>query len=980
MAGEKGRSPANSGDGTDQKKTRRCRVLFVLGADVDPSSRKDDLAERFRNSKSRDPLDFSATEIISGAMPAWKAGDTDDLRGNVTLIVAEWCRGARIELDERRILIRDYSDDSGDRYAVAGYFPKETGQDQQQFILSLLDKVVALIREIPPKKLAVIGSCIALFALLALFGPGLIPDGADSDDATANSESNSYGADSAGGAKDTVGNTVRLAAVKFTTGVVRVYTPEPGFGVLIDGEPVRDAAGEIVGTPCAVTTRQGNRTVSLFREGYFDLSKQIDVQADSEVVLTPSEDTAQAGSDYLGAPHRDVPVGEPIALKSLNSSRSELDPYVTPDGLSLWFVGDRAEGRGIFVATRPSIWHDFEAPVVARTSSDLPASPSVTADALSLVYSVPEKARLLSFTKSNPLGEFDDSEPLMHHDSLAPRWHSAQILGDGLRIYWSETHKGKRKTLAAKRPSKFQPFEKQFPVTLPGHHPCMTQDGLRQYELIDGKLNRYRRLSVTKKFVHDATIAELELDGFVDSSKHRQFCVSWDEQWMFYCDDPEAGGDLHMVRLSRGPQWGIAPRGESIPPKAEVAMNDEPEPKPEPDEPPEEKPKPVDPRSLPLPYTAHRTVFNQLLGTRQYDAADGLLVNANSNPAIAPFAKQLSWDLDDLTSIRGFWKDIEQALAEVKVGEQLRLGTRRLEFVEFKNGELVGKRGDTEVRKKISELDPNELSSIHDSKFEKGDVDAQYRIAVFLAYDAQALTRARDIRMERSGVLAEKFKDQAVRRRIVQATAELKRSNFSKGIAFLKEARELADGLPVLAEVESLEEELYGYIKWNRRGPRQWVIKGNEFTAVPQRSNGSLMLSENQYENFELSLEWQTVDQTTAQGGVYFRYTGGGLLIDNAFKIHLANDFGIAPDAYSTGALFGDTPPDENAVKKSGEWNTLLLTVRDGDVTVVVNERKVLEAPAVNAEIPQKGYVALDGVNGGISYRKILLSELPDTK
>jgi hypothetical protein len=66
-----------------------------------------------------------------------------------------------------------------------------------------------------------------------------------------------------------------------------------------------------------------------------------------------------------------------------------------------------------------------------------------------------------------------------------------------------------------------------------------------------------------------------------------------------------------------------------------------------------------------------------------------------------------------------------------------------------------------------------------------------------------------------------------------------------------------------------------------------------------------------------LTLDWKT-SRDTAQGGVYFRYKRGGELRKNAFKVHVASDFGIRnnPDRYSTGSLFGIKGPRANQVKQ----------------------------------------------------------------
>ena len=57
---------------------------------------------------------------------------------------------------------------------------------------------------------------------------------------------------------------------------------------------------------------------------------------------------------------------------------------------------------------------------------------------------------------------------------------------------------------------------------------------------------------------------------------------------------------------------------------------------------------------------------------------------------------------------------------------------------------------------------------------------------------------------------------------------------------------------------------------------------------------------------------------------------------------------------------------------------TLEIKVVDKKVTVTINGRTVLETEATKETVPARGLICLDGFAGGITYRKILLSELPE--
>ncbi len=148
------------------------------------------------------------------------------------------------------------------------------------------------------------------------------------------------------------------------------------------------------------------------------------------------------------------------------------------------------------------------------------------------------------------------------------------------------------------------------------------------------------------------------------------------------------------------------------------------------------------------------------------------------------------------------------------------------------------------------------------------------------------------------------------------------------------------------------------------------------------KSAESFLLCEDEFGDFQLTLEWKSVGPA-AQGGVYFRYGGVGPLRDNAYKVHLANDASLRanPDKYATGALLGSVPPLVNAVKAEGEWNTLEMRVVDGKLSVKVNGTVAQkDTPLEKVKFPARGKVLVDGEFPGMTYRKVLCFELPKGK
>ena len=158
-------------------------------------------------------------------------------------------------------------------------------------------------------------------------------------------------------------------------------------------------------------------------------------------------------------------------------------------------------------------------------------------------------------------------------------------------------------------------------------------------------------------------------------------------------------------------------------------------------------------------------------------------------------------------------------------------------------------------------------------------------------------------------------------------------------------------------------------------GRRRWETgPEGEFTAGEERVDGAILISPRELGDFTLTMEYRT-NSPTGQGGVYFTYTGDGRLDRNALKVQLSNDAGVAPDPYCTGALFGSDAPRINAAGPQGEWNRAQISVRGIRLTVRINGRDVLNTPFSTGDRPREGYIALDGVSGGISYRRIILSD-----
>ena len=330
--------------------------------------------------------------------------------------------------------------------------------------------------------------------------------------------------------------------------------------------------------------------------------------------------------------------------------------------------------------------------------------------------------------------------------------------------------------------------------------------------------------------------------------------------------------------------------------------------------------------------------------------------------------------------MKKFWSAAEQAASGLKPGDPIRIGGAGFTLEKYGQGVFTLNAKTKVVERRLVELNPGDLLALADKVIPKTDPAGQLRIGIFLHHEGKAQVAGSKTRLDRAGAAGSEFQDRLAGRRLKIIEQELARENLGVALQQIDELVTAFPKSPHTATAEKHREKIYSFVKWDPRGSRKWTESAadSSYSAAPQKMSGSLLVSSNSYENFDLSLEWRTISPT-GQGGVYFRYPGTGKPLDTAFKVHLANDAGVNPDKFCTGSLFNFAMPTENAAKPGGTWNTLSLQARGERTLVTINGKKVLQLLATDPAVPQQGYVALDGEFGGIVYRKILLVEAVPT-
>jgi hypothetical protein len=187
--------------------------------------------------------------------------------------------------------------------------------------------------------------------------------------------------------------------------------------------------------------------------------------------------------------------------------------------------------------------------------------------------------------------------------------------------------------------------------------------------------------------------------------------------------------------------------------------------------------------------------------------------------------------------------------------------------------------------------------------------------------------------------------------------------------------------------------------------PKNWMIEDDAMKVFTgegkkpgQGSNGDIVYAAKKFRNFELSIDWKASEM--ANSGIFFnvREVPGQPVYYAAPEIQVldnlkATDNKIA--SHLAGSLYDILPADPKTAKPAGEWNNIVISVKDGKVTHIQNGVKVVEYelwtpkwdemvanskfktfPGWKEGISKEGYIALQDHGYAVWFRNIKIREL----
>jgi hypothetical protein len=197
-----------------------------------------------------------------------------------------------------------------------------------------------------------------------------------------------------------------------------------------------------------------------------------------------------------------------------------------------------------------------------------------------------------------------------------------------------------------------------------------------------------------------------------------------------------------------------------------------------------------------------------------------------------------------------------------------------------------------------------------------------------------------------------------------------------------------------------------GWRKCNGTGmPKNWVIEDNAmkvFTGEGKNpgsgADGDILFGDKKYKNFEFSIDWKA--SKMANSGIFYnvREVPGQPIYYASPEVQVLDNVDATDNkipSHLAGSLYDMLPADPKTVHPAGEWNTILISVKDGKVTHTQNGTKVCEYtlwtpewdkmvanskfktfPGFTEGISKEGFVGLQDHGYTVWFRNIKIREL----
>ena len=215
-------------------------------------------------------------------------------------------------------------------------------------------------------------------------------------------------------------------------------------------------------------------------------------------------------------------------------------------------------------------------------------------------------------------------------------------------------------------------------------------------------------------------------------------------------------------------------------------------------------------------------------------------------------------------------------------------------------------------------------------------------------------------------------------------------------------AKEKKDGWVLLFNGK----DFTGWRQYNKTEmPKNWTIEDNamkiftgEGKKPGQGSGGDIIYATKQFKNFELSIDWKASEMANSGIFYYVKEVPDRSFTAAAPEVQILDNVKATDnkiDSHLAGSLYDMLPADPKTVKPAGEWNNIVIRIKDGKVTHTQNGVKVVEYelwtpkwdemvenskfkkfPGFTAGIAKEGHIGLQDHGYTVWFRNIRIREL----
>jgi hypothetical protein len=167
--------------------------------------------------------------------------------------------------------------------------------------------------------------------------------------------------------------------------------------------------------------------------------------------------------------------------------------------------------------------------------------------------------------------------------------------------------------------------------------------------------------------------------------------------------------------------------------------------------------------------------------------------------------------------------------------------------------------------------------------------------------------------------------------------------------------------------------DLNGWHLRNGQGPNGWKVVDGVYLNTPPSTD---IQTDAEFYDFQLHVEFNVHESKgSGNSGVYLR---------DKYEIQIFDSYGQPPSDHGCGALYRRTAPSVNASKPTGQWQTYDVVFIGRRLTVLHNDKKILDVAdvgpngtgAASNRTDGPGPLRLQGDHEVISYRNLRIRPL----